>query len=514
MIEYQNLFTRVQVHAPVDPGVPLRGGTWGRDGKPFLFYWAGKIGDAQIGPIYLGVTGVFSLIFGFLAFEIIGLNMWRSVGWDPVQFIRQLPWLSLEPPAARYGLHLPPLNQGGWWLLAGFFLTLAILLWWVRLYQRTRALGMGSHIVWSFASAIFLYLVLGFFRPILVGSWSEAVPFGIFPHLDWTATFSIRYGNLFYNPFHMLSIVFLYGSALLFAMHAATILAASRYGAEREIEQVTDRGTGAERTQLFWRWTMGFNATMESIHRWAFWFATLTTLTGGIGILLTGTAVDNWFLWAQKHGVAPSYPVQYAVKAEQAPYLRGQYMGVAPDSFPGMTRDAAGRLVPQQLPVPQGAQLTGEVEQFNKAVLSTVDMRDSLNLDGLFIMSAVYFDTGMDGLRRESDAEVTNLAGLMTQYPTLKVEVQGHTDNVGDPTANLTLSQSRADRVRDILSTRYGIAADRITARGFGQTRPAATNDTPEGRRRNRRVEIASQGKVMLTAPAADSTAAAPGTTP
>jgi len=514
MIEYQNLFTRVQVHAPVDPGVPLRGGTWGRDGKPFLFYWAGKIGDAQIGPIYLGVTGVFSLIFGFLAFEIIGLNMWRSVGWDPVQFIRQLPWLSLEPPAARYGLHLPPLNQGGWWLLAGFFLTLAILLWWVRLYQRTRALGMGSHIVWSFASAIFLYLVLGFFRPILVGSWSEAVPFGIFPHLDWTATFSIRYGNLFYNPFHMLSIVFLYGSALLFAMHAATILAASRYGAEREIEQVTDRGTGAERTQLFWRWTMGFNATMESIHRWAFWFATLTTLTGGIGILLTGTAVDNWFLWAQKHGVAPSYPVQYAVKAEQAPYLRGQYMGVAPDSFPGMTRDAAGRLVPQQLPVPQGAQLTGEVEQFNKPVLSTVNMRDSLNLDGLFIMSAVYFDTGMDGLRRESDAEVTNLAGLMTQYPTLKVEVQGHTDNVGDPTANLTLSQSRADRVRDILSTRYGIAADRITARGFGQTRTAATNDTPEGRRRNRRVEIASQGKVMLTAPAADSTAAAPGTTP
>jgi photosynthetic reaction center M subunit len=246
MIEYQNLWTRVQVHAPVDEGVPLRGGTWGRDGKPILNYWAGKFGDAQIGPIYLGTTGVFSLIFGFIAFEIIGLNMWRSVGWDPVQFIRQLPWLSLEPPAPKYGLHIPPLNQGGWWLLAGFFLTLAILLWWVRMYQRARSLGMGSHIVWAFASAIWLYLVLGFIRPILVGSWSEAVPFGIFPHLDWTATFSIRYGNLFYNPFHMLSIVFLYGSALLFAMHAATVLAASRYGAEREIEQVTDRGTAGE----------------------------------------------------------------------------------------------------------------------------------------------------------------------------------------------------------------------------------------------------------------------------
>jgi hypothetical protein len=73
----------------------------------------------------------------------------------------------------------------------------------------------------GFASAIWLYLVLGFIRPLLMGSWGEAVPFGIFPHLDWTAAFSIRYGNLFYNPFHMLSIAFLYGSTLLFAMHGA-----------------------------------------------------------------------------------------------------------------------------------------------------------------------------------------------------------------------------------------------------------------------------------------------------
>jgi photosynthetic reaction center M subunit len=500
MIEYQNLWTRVQVHAPVDEGVPLRGGTWGRDGKPFLSYWAGKIGDAQIGPIYLGTTGVFSILFFFFAFEIIGLNMLKSVGWSPVQFIRQLPWLSLEPPSPRYGLSIPPLEQGGWWLLAGFFLTLSILLWWVRLYQRTKALGMGSHLVWAFASAIWLYLVLGFFRPLLVGSWSEAVPFGIFPHLDWTASFSIRYGNLFYNPFHMLSIVFLYGSALLFAMHAATVLAASRYGAEREIEQVTDRGTAGERMGLFWRWTMGFNATTESIHRWAFWFATLTTLTGGIGILLTGTAVDNWFLWAQKHGVAPSYPAQYSVKAEQAPYLRGQYMGVSPDTFPGMMRDASGKLVPQKLPVPQGAQLTGDVEAYNKPVLTTDNMRDSLNLDGLFIMSAVYFATGKDGLRAESDAEVANLAALFTSYPSLKIEVQGHTDNVGDPTSNLALSQERANRVRDVLTTKYGIAADRINARGFGQTKPTASNDTPAGRRQNRRVEIASVGKVVLPA--------------
>jgi photosynthetic reaction center M subunit len=165
---------------------------------------------------------------------------------------------------------------------------------------------MSNYLAWAFAAAIFLFLVLGFIRPILMGSWSEAPPFGIFPHLDWTQNFSLRYGNLFYNPFHMLSIAFLYGSAVLAAMHGATILAVARYGGDREIDQIAHRGTASERAALFWRWTMGFNASMESIHRWIWWFAVLTVVTGGIGILLTGTVVDNWYLWGIKHGLAPA----------------------------------------------------------------------------------------------------------------------------------------------------------------------------------------------------------------
>lgn len=308
MRQYQNVFTQVQVYGPTEMGVPVELGSRERRGKPILNRWLGMIGNAQIGPFYLGYTGLLALVSGFLAFEIIGFNMLASVNWDPVQFVRQLFWLGLEPPPPEYGLSFPPMAEGGWWLVAGFFLTVSILLWWTRLFLRARALGMGYHIPWAFAAAIWLYLVLGFIRPILMGSWSEAVPFGIFPHLDWTAAFSIRYGNLFYNPFHMLSIVFLYGSAILFAMHGATILAVGRYGGEREIEQITDRGTATERAALFWRWTMGFNATMESIHRWAWWFAVLCPITGGIGILLTGTVVDNWYLWGVKHGIAPAYP--------------------------------------------------------------------------------------------------------------------------------------------------------------------------------------------------------------
>ncbi|WP_010162300.1 MULTISPECIES: photosynthetic reaction center subunit M [unclassified Sphingomonas] len=309
MARYQNIFTQVQLRAAPEMGPLLGPYDFPRLGKPGYSYWMGKIGNAQIGPIYLGGLGILSLIFGFLAFEIVGLNMWASVGWDPVQFARQLPWLALEPPGPEYGFQLfVPLAKGGWWQLAGFSMTTSVLLWWLRTFRRSRALGMGTHVSWAFLSAIWLMVVLGFIRPMLMGSWAEAVPFGIFPHLDWTAAFSIRYGNLFYNPFHCLSIVFLYGSTLLFAMHGATILAVGRYGGEREIEHITDRGTAAERAALFWRWTMGFNATYESIHRWAWWFAVLTTLTGGIGILLTGTVVDNWYLWAIQHGYAPNYP--------------------------------------------------------------------------------------------------------------------------------------------------------------------------------------------------------------
>ena len=328
MADYQNLFTTVQAVGPVHQGVPLGHGNSPRTGEPLLNYWLGKLGNAQLGPIYLGGLGLASLIFGTLAINIIGFNMLAQVNWDPIQFIRQLFWLALEPPPPQYGLSLPPMNQGGWYLLSSLFLLISVMLWFARTWRRARELGLGMHIPYAFMSAIWLFLVLGLFRPVLMGSWGEAVPYGIFPHLDWTAAFSLRYGNLFYNPFHALSIAFLYGSVLLFAMHGATILAVGRYGGEREIEQIVDRGTASERAALFWRWTMGFNATMESIHRWAWWFAVLTTLTGGIGILLTGTVVDNWYLWAVKHGVAPPYPDVFPAVSD--PALQAAPSGVKP----------------------------------------------------------------------------------------------------------------------------------------------------------------------------------------
>ena len=315
MAEYQNLFTQVQVQAPAYPGVPLDRDrdTRERVTTPWHSSLMGWIGNAQIGPIYLGFLGVGSAICFAIAFSIIGMNYLAQVDYNVIEFVRQMFWLSLNPPDAKYGLGFPPLAEGGWFLMTGFFLTASVLLWWFRMYRRALAMGMGTHVAWGFAAAIWLFLVLGLLRPILMGNWSEAVPYGIFSHLEWTQTFSIRYGNLFWNPFHMLSIAFLYGAALLAAMHGATILAVSRFGGDREIEQIVDRGTASESAALFWRWTMGFNATMESVHRWLWWFASLVCITGGIGILLTGTVVDSWYVWAVKHSVIPSDPSVWPV---------------------------------------------------------------------------------------------------------------------------------------------------------------------------------------------------------
>jgi len=306
MAEYQNIFTQVQVQGPPEMGLDPTGSlTRDRTKSASFSKLAGVFGNAQLGPIHLGMFGVISLATGLIWFVMVGMHFWGQVDYSPALFLKELFWLSMEPPAEEYGLGMAPLDDGGMWLIASFFLLISVITWWIRTYLRAEELGMGKHVSWAFASAIWLFLVLGLIRPIMMGSWSEAVPYGVFSHLDWTNLFSLTYGNLFYNPFHALSIVFLYGSALLFAMHGATILAVSRYGGEREIEQIVDRGTASERAALFWRWTMGFNATMEGIHRWAWWFAVLTPLTGGIGILLTGTVVDNWFIWAQEHGYAP-----------------------------------------------------------------------------------------------------------------------------------------------------------------------------------------------------------------
>ena len=102
----------------------------------------------------------------------------------------------------------------------------------------------------------------------------------------------------------------------------------------------------------------------------------------------------------------------------------------------------------------------------------------------------IYFDFDKATPRAESAPVLKEIAQALKDNPKWKLEIAGHTDNVGGNTYNLNLSDQRAQGVMHSLITEYGIDADRLSAKGFGQTQPKATNDTAEGRALNRRVEL------------------------
>ena len=101
----------------------------------------------------------------------------------------------------------------------------------------------------------------------------------------------------------------------------------------------------------------------------------------------------------------------------------------------------------------------------------------------------ILFDFNSSSLRPESQQTLADLASNFRNYPDEQVTIEGHTDSVGTPSYNQTLSEQRASAVSSYLSTE-GVPSGRITSIGYGETRPKASNDTPEGRQLNRRVEI------------------------
>lgn len=133
-------------------------------------------------------------------------------------------------------------------------------------------------------------------------------------------------------------------------------------------------------------------------------------------------------------------------------------------------------------------------EQLN----SVLETRETAR--GLIVnMSDVLFDTGRYTLKPGAREKLAKVAGILIANPGLKVEVEGHTDNVGGAEYNQELSENRAAAVRSYL-VQQGVPAASITARGLGESLPVAGNDTPAGRQRNRRVELVVSGEAIDTA--------------
>lgn len=136
-------------------------------------------------------------------------------------------------------------------------------------------------------------------------------------------------------------------------------------------------------------------------------------------------------------------------------------------------------------------------DQLRQQLNSVLETRESAR--GLIVnMSDVLFDFGKYTLRSEAREKLARVSGILLTQPSLRVEVEGHTDSIGSEEFNQKLSEQRAATVRDYLVSN-GLPIDKVTARGFGKTRPVASNDTNDGRQKNRRVELIVSGEAIGT---------------
>ncbi|MCO5286521.1 MAG: OmpA family protein [Chitinophagaceae bacterium] len=118
-----------------------------------------------------------------------------------------------------------------------------------------------------------------------------------------------------------------------------------------------------------------------------------------------------------------------------------------------------------------------------------IDIYKQKTTPAKIIMHGILFDVDKATLKPESMGSINQIFSLLKKDPSLKFEIDGHTDNTGEAAHNLTLSQQRGDAVKTQL-VKMGIDASRLTTKGFGDTKPIADNSTPEGRANNRRVEF------------------------
>ena len=141
----------------------------------------------------------------------------------------------------------------------------------------------------------------------------------------------------------------------------------------------------------------------------------------------------------------------------------------------GRGAHSSGETVKIDFPLPRGA--VGSMEQ-------------NLSKERKAVTYGIYFAFARAEIRPVSERTLTEIALIMKKNPDWKLRIDGHTDKVGGDKFNLDLSQRRSGSVKRALTQRYGIAADRLSTGGYGASQPEETNDTPEGRARNRRVVL------------------------
>lgn len=200
-----------------------------------------------------------------------------------------------------------------------------------------------------------------------------------------------------------------------------------------------------------------------------------------------GLAGPNDFRAMSEHGlpVAEGAPVQVRVMADGSyvkVYMNGRRVANAPNARIGRSKAIRFKLMADS----DTPALVGNL----RIAAGGKDLYRALNEEGRFTAEGILFDTASDRIRPESETVLQEIGALLAAHGELKIGIEGHTDNAGSDSANQALSEKRAAAVRTWLVQKGKVAAERLEAKGYGSTQPAASNETPEGKQTNRRVEL------------------------
>ena len=191
-----------------------------------------------------------------------------------------------------------------------------------------------------------------------------------------------------------------------------------------------------------------------------------------VPLAILGALVLVWLLMRSMHG-----PTQVAQSAASA-------VGNAANS----AWAALGEMVAVKLP--DGTTLNAPALGVESRLVTYLNDGTAVITDETwFDFDRLLFDTGKATLQPQSQEQIGNIAAILKAYPQARVRIGGYTDNTGDPAANLTLSQARADNLTAELA-KLGVEPSRMDAKGYGQEHPVADNATEEGRQKNRRISL------------------------
>ncbi|MEO1467608.1 MAG: photosynthetic reaction center subunit L [Pseudomonadota bacterium] len=251
----------------------------------------GDMFDFWVGPFYVGFFGVTSVFFAVLGTLLIaygasmqaqtmdGVNLWT---------------IHIAPPSIDYGFAIAPIDEGGLFQMISICALGAFVSWALRMAEISRKLGMGLHVPVAFGFAIFAYATLQVFRPLLMGAWGYAFPYGIFSHLDWVSNVGYTYGNFLYNPAHMIAVTFFFTTCLALALHGSLVLSAVNPERGKTVRT-------PEHEDTYFRDLIGYSIGTLGIHRLGLFLALNAGFWSAVCIVISGPFWDgswaDWWVW-------------------------------------------------------------------------------------------------------------------------------------------------------------------------------------------------------------------------